>query len=176
MAQQPEKQTNLGIYDRPGARGISAAEVIAVALSAIWLIGAAVFFLGLGGAAAETPSDRDQLRFVMTLMAVFLPVAIIWTAAAAARSARIMREESRRLQAAIDAMRQTYVADRQASVLTTQPNVAAKLDEIAEAAKQTETAVATFASSRDKTPDRAPARPAPAGEIDMEQPALELGT
>ena len=103
-------------------------------------------------APASEPADQrvDSLRFIMTLLAIFLPVAMIWVAALAVRSSRIVREESRRLQAAIDAMRQTYVADRQAGVTTLQPTVERKLNEIAKATQKTESALATFASSRDK--------------------------
>ncbi|WP_147126931.1 hypothetical protein [Shimia ponticola] len=176
MAKKPDNQTNLGVYDTPKNQGMSAIEVIAIALSALWLLGSAVFFLGMGGTSVFEAENRDTLQFVMTLLAVFLPVAVIWVAASAARSARIVREESRRLQAAIDAMRQTYVADRQAHGIAKQPEVEKKLDEIAQAAKQTETAVATFASSREKA-GAAPARAAESKpSVDMDQPALQLGT
>ena len=94
---------------------LTATEIIAIALSLLWLVGVGVFFLFAGRPSSE--AGFDSLRFVMTLMAVFLPVAMIWVAAAAARSSRIMREESRRLQASVDAMRQTYLADRQAQAL-----------------------------------------------------------
>ena len=176
MAKKPETQTSLGVYDLPKGQGMSAIEVIAIALSALWLLGSAVFFLGMGGASVFEAENRDTLQFVMTLLAVFLPVAVIWVAASAARSARIVREESRRLQAAIDAMRQTYVADRQAHGITKQPEVEKKLEEIAQAAKQTETAVATFASSREKPAQTAIRAPETKSAVDMDQPALELGT
>ena len=42
----------------------------------------------------------EQAFYTIWLFAVFMPVAMIWVAALAARSARTMREESRRLQAA----------------------------------------------------------------------------
>ena len=176
MTEQPEKKTTLGVYERPSAYGMSAAEVIALALSALWLIGSAVFFLGMGGASIFQAENLDTLQFVMTLLAVFVPVAVIWVAASAARSARIVREESRRLQSAIDAMRQTYVADRQAHGLPKQPEVEKKLDEIVQAAKQTETAVATFASSREKSAPKPIRQQAEEDGFDINQPSLELGT
>jgi hypothetical protein len=76
-----------------------------------------------------------------------MPVAMIWVAAMASRSARVMREESTRLQAAIDGMRKTYLETRGAGA-GMQPTVEKKLNEIAQATRKTETTVATFASSR----------------------------
>ncbi len=152
--------------------GASFAEWIAVGLSALWLVFTAVFFL----TAPSPPSDQpvDSLRFVMTLIAVFLPVALIWVAALAARSSRIMREESRRLQASIDAMRQTYLADRQLQGTKGGASVERRLDEIAEATKQTETTMASFASNR--SPKRHPLPTAHQPITSEEQPSLALGT
>ncbi|MEP2531269.1 hypothetical protein [Shimia sp.] len=170
------KPTPLGIYDKTEQPKVTGIEVIAVALSFVWLAGTVVFFLVLK---PGTGGEVDNLRFMMTLLAIFMPVAMIWVAATAARSSRVMREESARLQAAIDAMRRTYVAQSQGSVQTGQiePSVAKKLDEIAAATRKTETALATFSSSRDhdtgirKTPEP---EPAPADAAD--QGTLALGT
>jgi membrane protein implicated in regulation of membrane protease activity len=113
MAMRPTKaDAALKAGEKPEGLRLSAVEIIAGALSLVWLAAAALFFLILP---TETEGGGfDTMGFVMTLLAVFLPIAVIWVAAIAMRSARIVREESRRLQAAIDAMRQTYVADRQA--------------------------------------------------------------
>lgn len=156
----------------PRPEAVSTTEVIAAGMSVLWLVLAGGFFLLM------PPSDPtegfDSLRFVMTIVAIFMPVALIWVAAAAARSARVMREESRRLQAAVDAMRQTYLADRQGRGATLPANtVERKLAEIAQATRQTETTLATFTSSREMRPQ--PKRTAPAAPQD-DQPALALGT
>ncbi|MEM1233918.1 MAG: hypothetical protein AAGH70_07305 [Pseudomonadota bacterium] len=145
---------------------MSAVELIAIVLSGLWLLGSAVFFLGMGGTEIFAAENTDRLTFVMTLMAVFVPVAIIWVAASAARSARIVREESQRLQAAIDAMRQTYVADRQNAGLT--PSFVGERREAAGAAATSAPAKATFATSRKRqAPDPGPRE---------DQPTLALGT
>lgn len=171
------KAPPLGVYDQPAGHGLGAGEIIGIVLSVLWMVGAGVFFLGMGGAAAIDGEAIDQLRFTMVLLAVFVPVAVIWVAAAASRSARIMREESRRLQAAVDAMRQTYVASQQGGLSTVQPSVERKLEEIVTAAKQTETAVATFATTREAPPTRtAPQPPAGDGATAADQPGLALGT
>ncbi|WP_299151962.1 hypothetical protein [uncultured Tateyamaria sp.] len=175
MADKPNPQarpTPLGIYDKPKHGGVTEIEVVALVLSAIWLVGAAAFFL-LTGDEGE-PTEAEGLRFLITMLAVFMPIAMIWVAATAARSSRVMREESQRLQTAIDAIRQAYIAQAQGRDLTKEPSVARKLDEIAAATRNTETALATFQSRRD---DPAPATPAPAAApVVDDQPVLALGT
>lgn len=169
---QNRRPTSLGIYDRPKSDGITSIEVVALALSGVWLLGSAVFFLTLPGEADA--SGAGSLRFLMTLMAIFMPIGMIWVAATAARSSRIMREESQRLQAAIDAIRQTYVIQKQASSTGGETaSVARKLDEIAAAARKTETVLATFSSRREQN---AAPKPAPVDAGREDQPALALGT
>lgn len=157
-----------GESDRPWITGI---EVAAVLLTLLWLVVATLFLV-------LSPEDQvagfSGLRFGITMLAVFLPVAMIWVAAVAARTARIMREESQRLQTAIEAIRQTQIAQAQRGAIPAEPSVTRKLDEIAQAAKKTETALATFHSVRRDAPrpePQAPTEPDPQG-----QAALALGT
>lgn len=175
--QQESRPTPLGIYDRPSQPMISAIEMIAIALSALWLIGSAMFFVTLSPEVTpDGGSGPDTLRFIMTMLAVFLPVAMIWVAATAARASKVMREESRRLQGAIDAIRQAYVAQSQGRGAVVDTSVAKKLDEIAAAQKKTETALAMFHSSRDSGAMRAAATAEAPTAAPDEQTALPLGT
>ncbi|UOA24265.1 hypothetical protein DSM110277_02703 [Sulfitobacter pontiacus] len=168
---QSARSTPFGVYSRPNDGGISNIELIAAVLSAVWLLGSAIFFLML-------PSDQQPdtggagLRFLMTMLAIFMPVGMIWVAATAARASRVMREESKRLQAAIDAIRQAYIAQQQGQNLGADATVARKLDEIAAAARKTESTLATFQSRRDASTRLAPLKPA----VVDDQPALALGT
>ena len=168
---QSARSTPFGVYSRPNDGGISNIELIAAALSAVWLLGSAIFFLML-------PSDQQPdtggagLRFLMTMLAIFMPVGMIWVAATAARASRVMREESKRLQAAIDAIRQAYIAQQQGQNLGADATVARKLDEIAAAARKTESTLATFQSRRDASTRLAPLKPA----VVDDQLALALGT
>ncbi len=174
---EPDKQPpiDLGIYQRSESPPrITPTEVIAVALSIVWVALVGLFFLVTGR--SDTP--LDTMRFVMTLLAIFMPVAMIWVAAAAARSSRIMREESSRLQAAIDAMRQSYVQAQQAGGAM-KPSVERKLDEIAAAQRKTENAIATFTSIRPEARPAVPGSDAPAvprAAEPEEQGRLALGT
>jgi len=158
---------------RPEGTEVTSVEVIAIVISLVWLVCVSLFFLVLPGE-GEGAAALDSLRFVMTLMAIFLPVAMVWIAAMAARSARTVREESQRLQAAIDAMRQTYVADRQARGTGMESGVERKLNEIARATQKTETALATFTTTRPAA--RLEPAPKPQAASTNDQPTLALGT
>ncbi|MEO0487113.1 MAG: hypothetical protein AAF092_14510 [Pseudomonadota bacterium] len=175
MSSSPDPKPASSLQGRPApkADGASAVELIAILLSAMWLVGSGVFFLAFDGTQALKPEAIGQLSFVMVLLSVFLPVVVFWVAASAARSARVMREESQRLQAAIDAMRKTYLEDRETqkqATPTTTADVEQMIDEIAQVAKQTEDAIATFTTQRKTV---APAAPVADGD---DQPALALGT
>lgn len=175
MANVPDSRpTPLGIYDRPRAKGITGIEIAAIALSALWLLVAGAFLL-FGS------SDDDSfggLRVLLSLMSVFLPVAMVWVAAITVKSSRVMRDESRRIQAATDAMRQAHVAQTQGKGDTGSASIAKKLDEIAAAQRKTDSALAMFTSSREMpraTPGPAPTAPSSAPQAD-EQGMLALGT
>ncbi|MFX0545052.1 hypothetical protein ACEWPL_005850 [Roseovarius sp. S1116L3] len=156
---------------------LSGPEKAALVLSVLWLLLSVVVFavFGLGG-------TDGALGFLVIALVIFLPVAMIWVAATAARTARIMREESARLHAAIDAIRQAYISQSKAlsEPAGNTTTVARKLDEIAAAQRKTETALATFSSIRPlpsvhptRRPAPAPAAPPPADDA---QVSLPLGT
>lgn len=166
------RSTPLGIYDRPAGMRVTSIEIAAIGLSCAWLVVSAFFALRLPPAASV---ELAGLRFLLTALAIFLPVAMIWVAATAARASRVMREESARLQAAIDAIRQAYLAQAQGRMSGNEPSVARKLDEIAAAARKTETALATFATSRDRVSTAIRPKPPEPTQIDT-QVQLPLGT
>ncbi|MEL7116884.1 MAG: hypothetical protein AAGP08_15115, partial [Pseudomonadota bacterium] len=178
MAEQPKKpNVDLGIYeDRRSKPRVAAADIIAIVLSLLWLAAAGGFFM----ITARSGEPLDSLRFVMTLLAIFLPVALIWVASTASKSARLMRDESARLQASIDAMRQTYL-DSRTEQPAIKPSVERKLEEIAAAQRKTEHAIATFASIRpepamDTGAPAIAAAPEPDGQgrLALGTPAAEL--
>ncbi|QGX99965.1 hypothetical protein EI983_17490 [Roseovarius faecimaris] len=166
--------SSLGVYEKSKTQQLSTVEVVAIVLSFLWLALTAIFFLVLEPAGAF--AEGGALRFVTILMAVFLPVAMIWVAVMATKSSRVIREESQRLQAAIDAIRQTYLTQIQGQATTQEPSVAKKLDEIAAAQRKTETVLAMFSSTRQPVTPR-PATPATAAAVGPDdQVALPLGT
>ncbi len=152
------------------------ASAIALGLTAVWLLSAAAFWLFVPGAAGGAS--------VLSLVAVVLPVAVIWMAALMARAARTMREESARLTAAVDALRASAIAQAQAPGSGVRAPVEAKLEEIARAQRQAEAALARLAQQGGAlgraaplgTPARAQ-RPAPAAApktSEVAQPQLAL--
>jgi len=176
----PDRPLMLGAYQRraEGSR-ITATEVFAGLLSLLWL-GAVVTYFTLSenvGANGGDPASRYGL--MLTLFVVFLPIALIWVAAVTARTIRALRDEAQRLQVSVEAMRLAYVQGQQAAAAAaTKPSVERKLDEIAAAQRQTETAIATFSSRRDAAAPRPlMSSPPPASAaVRDEQPALALGT
>jgi F0F1-type ATP synthase assembly protein I len=152
------------------AKSMQATEVVASALAVLW-VGAVV------GYVFTAPADASALGMVLTLLVVFLPLALIWAAITTLRSVRVLRHESQRLQATVEAMRAAYVLGMQQGP-GTQPSVERKLDALA---KQTETALASFSSRRDAgltlpSANRRAVQLPPEAQGDAEQPALALGT
>ncbi|MEP2782162.1 MAG: hypothetical protein ABJO67_12500 [Pseudoruegeria sp.] len=173
---ETEHRQDAGIYAVQSHRGgRDKADVIALSLTAVWVVMVGGFFLATRGQSVTT-EVFDPLRFVMILMALFMPVAMILVGAWAAKSIRLMREESVRLQAAIDAMRQTYIAQQRAMGATRQPEVDKKLDEIVATTKVTEERVATFASARDTGHPVRLANASADAQSAEGQAALALGT
>ncbi len=176
---KPTVPIDLGVYNNSNRIGITSSEIVALVLSVLWVGGIALFFF-FGGRNTGVEAV-DPLAFVIKFLAIFLPIAVIWVGAATARSARIMRAESARLQAAIDAMRHSYVEQSQSAGMGVRPSVEKKLDQIVEAQKQTDAKIAVFSSTRERpgentitnkpviVQDTIP-------DAETEQPALELGT
>ena len=158
--------------------GLSSAEVIALALSVLWLLAVTVFFFVVGISGPE--EGGDPLRGIMVIFAVFMPIGLIWIATIAAGSARTMRSESARLQDALDQMRRAYVAERHASQAGVQPSVEKKLDAIVAAQRETGAALAMFSSSRPAAGSGGQAGPVDAPAFgstpphDQAQPSLGL--
>ncbi len=155
----------------PAPEGLNRADKIALALAVGWILFVGLLFLRSLPSRVEG-APFDGLRLALMLIAFFMPVALIWVAAAVARTNRIVREESFRVQAAIDGMRQTYLT-QQSQLTGSEPAVEEQLQAIAQSAKNTETAVSSFASRREVSRLIVP-RAAP--QVPSDQPALELGT
>ncbi|MBT8416469.1 MAG: hypothetical protein KJO42_03440 [Silicimonas sp.] len=158
--------------------GVDPTDKIAIAVSGVWVV-ACILFLALVG--LGDGDDLGPLRFLIVMLAIILPVALIWIGTVAMKSARIVREESERLQASMDAMRQIYIAQAQMAATTMGPNVERKIDEIVKGQKRAEDALASFSTTRlsdDRSASRAlPARDATAASPSGEhQPGLALVT
>lgn len=139
----PSPPVDLGIYGRPPNKpNLDATDRVALVASAAWALAAIVFLSIAGVGSGDT---LGPLRFLIVILALLLPIALIWIAALALKSARIIRDESERLQASMDAMRQIYVSQAQIAATTMGPNVERKIDEVVKAQKRAEETLAQFA-------------------------------
>ncbi|MFY0636255.1 MAG: hypothetical protein JXQ91_20785 [Vannielia sp.] len=161
-----------------GGRGFGSAEFIGIGLTLVWGLLVGGFFLLI----PEGEAAFDPIIFTMTLFAVFMPVALIWVGITAARNARIMREESTRLTAAVDALRSSYVSQAQGERPDARSGaVERKLDELVTAQRNSEAALARIASRAGLAAEvplpgkPALSRPEPAPEAEA-QPTFDLGT
>lgn len=177
-----KSKSPLGLSRRPERRdGFVAADWIAFGLSIVWLSLCALFFLFVPSEDGA-PVRFDGFVFVMTVLAVFMPVALIWVATFAARANKVMRDESERLQAAIDAMRQAYISSNQANTPPVRSETDKKVEEVLKLQKRAETMLSQISegSVRAVTPAPIPAMRAkpvvPTETPDEEQPALALVT
>ncbi len=172
MPDNDDKHIDLGIYGRADEPRFTVPEIVAAALAVVWVVAVVIYVW-------TAPEGTGPLGLVMTLLVVFLPLALIWAAVTTLRSVRVLRVEASRLQASVDAMRNAYIASQQTGTVGNRPSVEKKLDDIA---RQTETALATFTSRRDTgltvpSADRKAALVAPAAASPAEeQPGLALGT
>mgnify|MGYP001467611312 CR=1 FL=1 len=174
MNEPDPKPRDLGLLARNGDTSqVTAPEWAAAGLSLVWVLAvAAYFFTG--------SMESGVLGFVLVILAVFLPLALIWAVVTTLRSVRSLRAEAARLQATVEAMRAAYVSNQQAATAM-KPSVERKLDEIAAATRHTETALASFNSRRDvgltvASADRKAVLVQPAPQPEAEQPGLALGT
>ena len=170
----PDQLKGNAEVDRPPSWDeLTLGEVVALALAILWVVGiGALMLFGSSGDETGIPSSPG---FLVALVTVFLPVAMLWVGVISARSNRLLRAESRRLHAAIEGLRQSYISERQATKTNGEPSaIERKLAEIAQSTKQTEAAIATFTSTRAKIATSS-TPVAPQTESD-EQPTLALGT
>ena len=177
MAETPRHIPDLGLgAEAEQGRSARATEIVAGLFSVVWVVAVLAYILS-----SPPGNDVQTLGLIMTLLIVFLPLALIWVAVITLRSVRDLRGEARRLQATVDAMRASYVQSSQGQSGAMQPSVERRLEEIVAVTKQAESVLATFSSRRDATltvpsADRKAALAVPRPDPEAEQPGLALGT
>ncbi len=148
-SEKPDTPLDLGIYGRQIRGRVEISDIIAAVLSLFWVGIVAGFWFFIGISSDSDSPGFNPMTFVMTMVSILLPIGLIWVASAGAKTAKVMREEASRLQASIDAMRHAYVQQQQTAGQSVRPSLKKQLDEIAASQKQTESAIATFASRRE---------------------------
>ncbi len=153
----------LGLYARRGPVRSGTGPAVAAALAgcAAWV--ALVAWLSLRGGHGD---------LLLAIVAALGPVLILGGGAVLLDRVRHLGAETERLQAAVDALRQAYLAQVQAQGSGARSAVEAKLDEIARVSRKTQTTLAMFTSIRQAAEATASTPAAPATEGD--QPDLAL--
>ncbi len=151
MSDKDDTGLELGVYGRKTeAPRIGPFEIAAAVATVLWLVVASAL-MGLDGTAN-----------VLAVLAFVLPVAMIWTAALALKTAQRLRDEAAHLQKSVDALRHAQV------VLTQMTNSAVRREAAPAPARPTPPP----APPRDPISARPAATPAPAPSDP--QPVLEL--
>ena len=175
MNDRPNSQTPAGVPPSPDRANLGWSELVALGLAIVWIIAIVVQMILAPGSVFSGP-----LSFLMLMLVVFFPLALLWGIVSTARTIRALRQEASRLQVAVDAMRQAYAVGQQGGT-GTQPTFEKKLDEIVAAQRKTDATLAMFTSRRDTTltvpsADRKAALTVQRSAPSDEQPALALGT
>lgn len=147
------------------------AEWVAAGLSVVWVL----FFLLIGALDGNGTSLASWTDPVLSVLGLIVPVLLMCVAALCLRSTRLVQSDNRRVLAMVDNLRASYLAQAQKNASASEPDMTKKLEEIIKAARNTETALATFQSSR-REQGQPPAAPAPAPTPAEDQGALALGT
>ncbi|MGB0736155.1 MAG: hypothetical protein ACPGNQ_09165, partial [Paracoccaceae bacterium] len=144
-------------------------EWIGIALAIQWLGVSAYVLLNNATLAAG---------MLTSILLIFMPVCILWVSVMVIRTSHRMKQESQRLNVAIEALRKAYIDKAKISgVPASEGNVNKRLDQIAESQRKTETAIAMFTSSRLAQSKRPlPEIAAPQAAEGEQQTVLELGT
>jgi len=174
MTEPKENLPSIGLASPQEVEGRPVSALVALVMALVWVAAVVAQFAMTSESVLNGP-----LSILMTLLVVFLPLALIWGIVSTARTIRALREEAARLQVAVDAMRHAYVMGQQTG--TAKPSVERKIEEIAAAQKKTESQLAMFTSRRDTSltvpsADRKAALSVPTPASADEQPALALGT
>lgn len=140
-------------------RGVPAIEMAATVVSFAWLGLVGWFFVTIRPEqAAEVRSDPTS--FMIALLGLFMPIALIWVAASTARTARTVREEAERLHAAVDALRRAQREARETEGTAMREAVEGRLETVlrAQSALGAEMAAMRAAQDGPERVLRAPAR------------------
>lgn len=170
MAEAPKSNsTPAGLYRRSEPAQNSWPEAIGFGLAVVWLMATGWFFV-----TSETPIGDSVISLLGMVTVVFMPIAMVWVSVLLLRTARLMQQETRRLDASIEALRKAYIDQTKvAGHAPAEGSIIKKLEEISAQQKRAETALAIFTTTRSVL--EKPAQNA-ADTQSEEQPALALGT
>ncbi|WP_092642982.1 hypothetical protein [Jannaschia faecimaris] len=157
---------------RISSSGLTLIEIGALVFTLIWLGVVVWFFLGLPEDQSRTTLG-NSMGLVTTILGAFLPLALVWVAASAARTAQTMRDESARMRAAMETMRATYISNLQQNSDALKRDIDARLEQVSHAQAVLGAELAALQKPETSAELAAPARPP---LVLPQQPALALET
>lgn len=154
-------------------QGLSPIEIAALVFTLVWLGLVGWFFLTLSEDQARF-TRGNPLTFMATILGIFVPVALIWVATAAARTAHTVRQESRALRRALEVMRQSQTDAQARAAEEMRLDIETRLEKVSHAQAVLGAELAALRTPAEPAPVlRAPERPAPAAPL---QPGLAFET
>lgn len=161
--QKDDRPIRFGVFDTPRSTGPGTVEAIGAILTLLWLVGVWAFvrFGPFAETAFAEPASLSD--WILRGLAIGLPIVLIWAAIALLRIMSLLREETDQLHAAITTLRQAFLEQSQSAGQGLRTQMEKKIADLMDAQRQTESAIATFATRRDQAPaasDEKPALPA----------------
>lgn len=154
-------------------QGLSTVEIAALVFTLVWLGLVGWFFLTLSEDQARF-TRGNPLTFMATILGIFVPVALIWVATAAARTAQTVRQESRALRHTLELTRQSQADAQARAAEAMRLDIEARLEKVSHAQAVLGAELAALRTPVAPAPVlRAPERPAPTAPL---QPGLALET
>ena len=165
------KTDRLGSYQKRQGRITSLPEWIAIGLTVLWIIASAYLLM------------NDKLSgdgtFIVQLVVVFMPVALLSLCFIIMRASKVMQEETQMLQTAVDALRKAYTDQvRSRGHLNSETAIGRKLEELSKSQDKIHNTLTIINSERvtdrKNIPQLSDPKEVKTGSID--QPFLALGT
>lgn len=167
-----DRPIGIGIFDTPASPGPGLPELLAGLFTVIWAAGAAsLFAFGM----MPSPESAAMSQVILMAIAVGLPIAIVWILALIARSMVVIRSETDSLRDAITTLRQAYLEQSQANGQHLRDKMERKIADLVDAQRQTESAIATFATRRDQVDATSLDKPALMREPEIQPPPQAEG-
>ena len=167
----PKRDTSKSPFTKRQTSRLSVPEILGYLLAVVWVLFSLFLIL----------SDRlnSDSALLNQLLVMFMPFAMICLSLIIMRTSRVMQEETRLLQTAIDALRKTYM-DQQKLSGQSNPEacVLRRLDEISSTQRKMQTALTMLNTERVTQRERQISSPQKTNHPDEKdsQKSLELGT
>ena len=165
------KTNRLGSYQKRQGRNTSLPEWIAIGLTLLWVIASAYFLMN--------DTLNSDGTFIVQLVVVFMPLALLCLCFIIMRASRVMQEETQMLQTAVNALRKAYTDQvNSQGHIDTETALGRKLEDLSKVQHKIQNMLTIISSERTANLKKAP----PLSNLkdpktdSVDQPLLALGT